>query len=397
MTKLNCRTLLAVGVISFLPLISLLLVGQPEPSGALLKVHILNVGQADAIYLECPDATQHNMLIDSGDVTAMRYPDSPKLFQEAFVELMGNKKDIDVVISSHPHSDHAGSLLWVLDNFNVKTFIDDGMDYKSATFQKITQRAGQLAAQGKLKYLHATDLSNGSHDPNFCPSEGISTILVRPQQFGNDPNPNNNSVVVRVTYNEQAFLFTGDAEEEEEQRLLADPATKSLLLATVLKAPHHGSNTSSSPDFLAAVKPQIVVVSAGEKDVGTNVGYKHPRAETITRFLQFTKGNGDTDLRTIDAYDTKKGKWIEMQINAGVYVTTVDGAISLVSDGKKTWKSAENAAGPFDSGPVRYVYSKNSKFYHFADCADAKKIKPENRITSKTPPTGKDLHAGCPR
>jgi len=374
------------------------LVGQPTPTGAqILQVHILNVGQADAIYLECPDSDHHNMLIDSGDVSAMRYPGSPKLFQEAIAEVMGGRKRIDVVISSHPHSDHAGSLSWILDNYDVRTFIDDGMDYNSKTFKDIQQRATRLSGQGKLKYLHATDLNNESTDPAFCPVQGISAELVKPQHFGTDLNPNNNSVVVRVKYNNQAFLFTGDAEEEEEQQLLADPATRTLLAATVLKAPHHGSNTSSSPDFLAAVKPQLIVVSAGEKDIGTNKGYRHPRAETIARFLQFTKSNGSADLRTVDAFDTKKNRWTEMQINAGLYVTSVDGPITLFSDGQKTWKADVGSSDPQEATPIRYVYSKSSDIYHFEDCADARRIKQENRITSKDPPSGKALHRGCPR
>src|SRR4051812_36908951 len=78
-----------------------------------LSIHYLNVGQADAIYVECPEPEHHNMLIDTGDVTAMRYPGSPKLFQDQLKALMGTRQRIDVVISSHPHSDHAGSLAWV--------------------------------------------------------------------------------------------------------------------------------------------------------------------------------------------------------------------------------------------------------------------------------------------
>src|SRR3979409_537901 len=89
-------------------LLPILLLAQ-QATGT-LKIHILNVGQGDAIYIECPERARHNMLIDTGDVTAMRYPGSPKLFQEQLAELLGNRKRIDVVVSSHPHSDHAGSL-----------------------------------------------------------------------------------------------------------------------------------------------------------------------------------------------------------------------------------------------------------------------------------------------
>jgi hypothetical protein len=88
----------------------------------------------------------------------------------------------------------------------------------------------------------------------------------------------------------------------EEALLLKDPITRSLLPSTLLKAPHHGSNASSSADFLAAVKLKIIVVSAGEKDIDTNKGYNHPREETIKLFLEFTKENGNADLRTVDGY-----------------------------------------------------------------------------------------------
>src|SRR5450756_1208823 len=243
-------------------LLPVLLIAQ-QATGT-LKIRVLNVGQGDAIYIECPEPAHHNMLIDSGDVTAMRYPGSPKLFQEQRAELMGARKRIDVVVS----------------------------------------------------FLHAMDLPNKSKEPDFCPAANVDAILLKPAGFGQEDNPNNNSVAIRINYNDQTFLFTGDGEDEEEALLLKDPATRPLLASTVLKAPHHGSNTSSTADFLAAVQPKIVVVSAGEKDIGTNKGYKHPRAETITRFLGFTKANGTADLRTIDAYDTDAKKWTEVQINA---------------------------------------------------------------------------------
>jgi hypothetical protein len=265
------------------------------------------------------------------------------------------------------------------------------------TTQKFTARAEELAAAGKLRYVHATDLKNGALDPDFCPAKNIDAILVRPREFGKDSNPNNNSVVIRLNYNDQTFLFPGDAEAEEEEALLNDPASKALLGATVLKAGHHGSNTSSTQAFLDTVQPKIVVVSVGEKNVGTNKGYKHPRTETIARFLTFTRPWGDVDLRTIDAYDTASKQWKSMTINAGLYVTQIDGTITVSSDGHKTWKEGASTSTAPDQAAVRYVYSKNSNLYHFAECADAKRIKPENRVTSAEPPPDKELHAGCPR
>jgi len=144
------RTNRLFGYLSLL-LLRVMLIAQ-QATGT-LKIHVLNVGQGDAIYIECPEPAHHNMLIDSGDVTAMRYPGSPKLFQEQLAELMGTRKRIDVVVSSHPHSDHAGSLFWVLSTYEVGKFIDDGMPYESSTHTKIDQRATELAGQSKLKFL----------------------------------------------------------------------------------------------------------------------------------------------------------------------------------------------------------------------------------------------------
>jgi competence protein ComEC len=361
-----------------------------------LKIHVLNVGQADAIYIECPEPAHHNMLIDSGEVSAMRYPGSPVLFRDQLTELLGDKKRIDVVVSTHPHSDHAGSFLWVLSTFEVGKFIDDGMEYPTATHKRIDEKATQLVALGKLKFLHARNLPNMSKEPDFCPAVNVDAMLLRPAGFGQEGNPNNNSVVIRINYNDQTFLFTGDGEEEEEKLLLKDEATRSLLAATVLKAPHHGSNTSSSAEFLDAVKPKIVVVSAGEKDIGTNKGYKHPRAETIKRFLELTKTNGNVDPRKIDAYDTATKKWTEMEIHAGVYVTSVDGTILVTSDGITTRKGEGGPDLASENAPIRYVFSKDSAIYHFEECSVAKRIKSGNRMVAKQPPEDKELHKGCP-
>ena len=387
-----------VVLLALLPLLAL-----AQHATGRLSVHYLNVGQADAIYIECPEAEHHNMLIDSGDLTAMRYPGSPKLFQDQLKALMGSRKHLDVVVSTHPHSDHTGSLLWVLNNFEVGTFIDDGMQYDSATYKAIEARAKALADAGKLKFLHATDLANNSTDSDFCPATNLDAVLVKPSNFGHDPNPNNNSVVIRLTYDQETFLFTGDAETEEEALLLQDPGTKPLIAANVLKAGHHGSNTSSSQAFLDAIHPKQVVVSAGLKDVGTNKGYKHPRAETIRRFLQYTADNGTQQQRMIDAFDTAKNEWTTVQINKGIYDTALDGTVVLLSDGQNTWNEADappsdgTATGVVAPSTVSYVYTKGSKVYHFADCADARNIKSENRIESSTPPKGKELHRGCPR
>jgi hypothetical protein len=143
----------------------------------------------------------------------------------------------------------------------------------------------------------------------------------------------------------------------------------------------------------------MVVVSAGLKNIGTNAGNKHPRAETLRRFLQFTAANGTQQQRAVDAFDTATKQWTTVQINKGVYDTALDGTVVLLSDGQRTWNEADPAPGAANPpvAAVTYVSSKGSGVYHFAECVDAKRIKPENRVESSTPPDGKVLHRGCPR
>jgi hypothetical protein len=87
-----------------------------------------------------------------------------------------------------------------------------------------------------------------------------------------------------------------------------------------------------------------------------------------------------------------------VQINKGIYETAHDGTVVLLSDGQRVWNEADDQAPQPDAvTTVQYVCAKGSNIYHFADCADAKKIKPENLLTSDAPFNGKQLHRGCPR
>jgi beta-lactamase superfamily II metal-dependent hydrolase len=159
--------------------------------------------------------------------------------------------------------------------------------------------------------------------------------ILRPKGYAEDEDdPNNVSVIVRIDYKDQSFLFVGDCEGPEEQLLKADPETAKYLRCNFLKAGHHGSNTSSSAEFLGEVQPKIVAVSCGEKGVGTNLKYKHPRFETLSALL------GHADSRegpavTADAYDTQAGVWKKIKLNAAVYITQGNGELDFESDGKE--------------------------------------------------------------
>src|SRR3954469_25663882 len=121
--------------------------GQTGP----LTVTFIDVGQADASLTTCPDG-EHHLLIDSGDT---RYPGSAAAFKKALqAALPGEKPKITTVIASHPHADHIGSMQWVLENFLVENYVDNGQKVDSTMFGKLQRLRTKLTRQGKLVYIN---------------------------------------------------------------------------------------------------------------------------------------------------------------------------------------------------------------------------------------------------
>jgi beta-lactamase superfamily II metal-dependent hydrolase len=287
-----------------------------------LEVYILNVGQADAILIRCPHGN-HELLIDAADT---RYPSSGRDFKARMGSLQSDDNTIEVVIASHPHADHIGNMDWVLDTYSVDLYVDNGTVYDSATYDRVERSwkkngAGYWSAQDELV-----------PDVDFCDRADVDARILRPAHFGEEKNPNDNSVVVRVDYGETSFLFVGDAEEEEESLLLEDFDTRALLDCDFLKVGHHGSDTSSTAAFLDAVSPKVAAISCGAKGVGTNSSYKHPRLSTVSAVTSRV-GPREGGSRQLDAFDSDKGTWKKSRLDKAVYVTVVDGELIFDSDG----------------------------------------------------------------
>ena len=299
-----------------------------------LHVHFIDVGQADGI-LMMDDAKRCVILIDSGDT---RYPNSASNFKAYLSKHVPTGGEINLAVVSHPHNDHLGSMQWVLENYRVKTYIDNGQPYPSRIYDNLMAVVRQQRQQHLEYYPYAS--VPGNKDA-VCGPNGPRAHVLYPQS-GLDPedctqNANNCSVVMKLTFGQTSFLFPGDAEEEEEEILLKDARVKAELRATVLKVPHHGSDTSSSADFLDAVRPSLMVISAGKKDVGTNARYKHPRLSTVQRLLGFAGARTTADM--IDVYDAAKRQWTQLQIWGGLHVTAKDGTIVLSTDGSAVKKN----------------------------------------------------------
>ena len=306
------------------------LFSQNNVSGE-LEVNYLNVGQADAILLFCPTG-EHKILIDAGDT---RYPGSSVNFKTSMQNLLSPGSTIDLVIASHPHADHIGNMKWVFENYKVSRYIDNGQEYDSNLYDTLMSIVYNQCSSGSLKYKPA-DYADADFT-DFCPAENVaSQILITDGLFDDCRKPNNCSVVIKVIYNKTSFLFPGDAEEKEEDKLLADNDIRKKLNSDVLKAPHHGSGTSSTYEFLKKITPRYIVVSVGDKDVGTNSTYNHPQLETISNFNRILKTKKYRAAK-VNVFDHAHGKWVMRKTKERILFTNLDGNVVIVSNGSKIW------------------------------------------------------------
>ncbi len=229
------------------------------------EIHFFDVGEADAALVECDG---HFMLIDGGNPG-----DSSFLYSY----LQQHKIDyLDYIVCSHPHVDHVGGLAGALNYSTVGVAFFPVAEYDSRAFNSFVK---YLAAQGKTITVPTAGqtISLGSATVTFI---GPVDMTIAEQ------NENNASLMVRIEYGATSFLFTGDAEKEEELSVVRSGAE---IKSTLLKVGHHGSYTSSSEEFLAAVNPEYAVISVGKDN-----GYGHPHEQVVSRLERFC----NTILRT---------------------------------------------------------------------------------------------------
>lgn len=214
-------------------------------------IKFLDVGQGDSA------------LIYSNGYTAMIDMGLPTTANDVCLDLADyNIKDIDVAMASHLHSDHIGGLKAISENYSIKNLI----------MPEILENS--LAAAKNVKedlVLSGTKFYNARQGINFKIGEFEITVL---GLFDNKSDENNRSVFTVARIKDKKFIFTGDAEFASEKSLLNE---KLNLDCDVLKVSHHGSNTSTSPEFLKAVTPEYAVISVGEDNI-----YSHPNQSTIT-------------------------------------------------------------------------------------------------------------------
>jgi competence protein ComEC len=253
------------GVWRFIPLTLVLSVYwiNPHASGDDLKITFFDVGQGDSAFVRLPD--KKTMLIDGG----VREPDMGRNVVAPCLWSHGIKK-IDYLVLTHPHPDHFGGLIYLMDNFNVgEVWLNGRMTGEAEGFfkklvdketpRRVLKRGDVLESERyRIYVLHP-------YDEFFADSPG-----------GRFSDENSASLVLKIQTGNASILFTGDIEAEAEESLL--PLGK-WLKSDIIKAPHHGGRKSSTMDFLKAVAPRIVVVSAGKNNT-----FHHPHQETIERY-----------------------------------------------------------------------------------------------------------------
>ncbi|MCY6369608.1 ComEC/Rec2 family competence protein [Clostridium ganghwense] len=218
-----------------------------------LKVHFIDVGQADSILIT---ENNHNMLIDAGN------NDDSELVT-TYLKKQGIS-NLDYVVGTHPHEDHIGGLDAVINEFNIGTIY---MPKKVAT----TKTYKDVIKAIKNKNMKITLPKRGS---TFKLGEATCTI-VAPIENKKYKDTNDYSIVIKLRYKDTSFLFTGDAEGASEKEILKGGYD---IKVDVLKVGHHGSRTSTIDAFLKKVSPKYAVISCGKENK-----YGHPHKETIQK------------------------------------------------------------------------------------------------------------------
>lgn len=220
-----------------------------------MKVHYIDVGQGDCIFIELPNS--ETMLIDAGEYDEV---DGAVTYIHSY-----GYDTIDYVIATHPHSDHIGGMKTIFDNFNVKNVYLSPAISTTKTYEYMLEAIQNSNAKAYKAFAGTEIISE----------DNLSVIVVAPATDNPDDytdNLNDSSVILKLTYGETSFLFTGDAEKAEED------AIRTNIKCDVLKIGHHGSRTSTSANFLKNAKPKYAIISVGEGNE-----YGHPTEEVLKR------------------------------------------------------------------------------------------------------------------
>lgn len=257
------------------------LILQPAPR---LDVTVFDVGQGDAILIRTPAG--HNLLIDGGP--------SGRLLTEALGdELPFWDRELDMVVLTHPDSDHLTGLVSALERYDVGQVLTGAQQSDSDAFEAWREALDEEGAPVRIAAAGQwVDLGDGARLEVLGPPPGFS---------GSRPESNDASLVLKLTWGQASFLFTGDAANAAENALIESGAD---LRAAVLKVAHHGSAYSTGRSFLDAVRPVVAAISVGDDNI-----FGHPSSATLDR-LQDTLVLRTDEVGRIDFSTDGERLWI---------------------------------------------------------------------------------------
>jgi competence protein ComEC len=258
---------------------------KPAP----LEITFFDVGQGDAALVNTPNSK--HFLIDAGrwqpDYNSAKYIIIPHLKEQGIDKLDG-------IFLSHPHADHIGGILEIINSIPVDTVYNSGTDYDSQLYNSYIHQA--QANNIPIKPLSAGD--------KITLNPAIRIFAYGPEKAITQSNVNNRSLVMELIYGETEFLFMGDAERQQERNILSN---FSMLLDTdFLKVGHHGSKTSSSNALLQMATPQTGIVSLAKQN-----RFSHPHPDATRRLHKYIPN---------------------------LYFTSLNKAVTFISDGTKIYK-----------------------------------------------------------
>jgi competence protein ComEC len=248
-----------------------------EDRGGNLKVAFLDVGQGDATFIESPSGNQ--VLIDGGP--------NKKILSELGHVMPFYDRSIDLLIATHPDSDHINGLVDIFKNYDVGAVLVSGNECETAVcseFEKAIKEKNIkeiIARKGMVINM----------------GDNVFVQVLYPDRDVSKADSNDGSIVTKIIYGNESFLVTGDSPKKIEQYLASVYGEK--LKSNILRLGHHGSKTSTSENFLGFVAPEKAIIS-----VGVNNHYGHPNKETLDLLAKFeipierTDQNGDIIFKT---------------------------------------------------------------------------------------------------
>lgn len=238
-----------------------------------LTVTFIDVGQGDSELITSPSGEV--MLIDAGE--------SEQPLKIISVAKERSVNSFDIIVMSHPHSDHIGGISYIISHYPVEQVIDSGYPHTTKTYENILN----LIDKRNISYRVVRNGDIVDFDPN------VKVEVLNPQNTWFE-NINDNSVVLKMTYGDVSFLFPGDSEIDAEQVY-----ARQLDHIDVLKVGHHGSKTSTGAYLLNKIYPDVSIISVGKGN-----SYGHPSIVTLNNLAKShseiyrTDVNGDITVTT---------------------------------------------------------------------------------------------------